>query len=145
MFRVAHTKKHVLNNVDAQVIIAMNVDEGNGNIRRFYPLTLELNTINFLSLTWTIVHAIDEKSPLWGMNQTDIAESNAEIMLLLKGFDDTFSQDVHKRSSYMHHEIVWGAKYVSLLNNVQNGITIIDLSRINDYDRVELNEVALVK
>jgi hypothetical protein len=45
----------------------------------------------------------------------------------------------------MHHEIVWGAKYVSLLNNVQNGITIIDLSRINDYDRVELNEVALIK
>jgi inward rectifier potassium channel len=145
MFRVAHAKKHVLNNVEAQVIIAMNVDEGNGTIRRFYPLTLELSTINFLSLTWTIVHAIDEKSPLWGMNKTDIADSNAEIMVLLKGFDDTFSQDVHKRSSYMHSEIVWGGKYVSLLNNVRNGITVIDLSRINEYENVELNNISLVK
>jgi inward rectifier potassium channel len=145
MFRVAHTKKHVLNNVNAQVTIAMTVDEGNGNIRRFYPLTLELATINFLSLTWTIVHAIDENSPLWGMTEKDLNECNAEIMLLLKGFDDTFSQDVHKRSSYKHYEVVWGAKYVSLLNDIRNGITVLDLSRMNEFDHVELNDIVLVK
>lgn len=87
------------------------------------------------------VHPIDDKSPLYGMNADDLANSNAEIMLLLKGFDDTFSQDVHKRSSYKHYEIIWGAKYVSLLTDVRNGITVIDLSRMNEYDNVQLNEV----
>ncbi|UPT66181.1 MAG: ion channel [Sphingobacteriales bacterium JAD_PAG50586_3] len=143
MFRVAHSKKHVLNNVDAQVILSMNVDEGQGSIRRFFPLKLELSTINFLSLTWTIVHPIDENSPLYGVDENALAAGNAEIMLLLKGFDDTFSQDVHKRSSYKYHEIVWGAKYVSLLNDVQNGVTILDLSRIGEYNKVELNAIAL--
>jgi inward rectifier potassium channel len=142
MFRVAHAKKHVLNNVDAQVIIAMNIEEEHGSVRRFFPLKLELSTINFLSLTWTIVHPIDEASPLFGMNADDLSNSNAEIMLLLKGFDDTFSQDVHKRSSYKHYEIIWGAKYVSLLTDVRRGVTVIDLSRMNEYNKVKLNEVA---
>jgi inward rectifier potassium channel len=132
----------VLNNVDAQVIIAMNIEEEHGSVRRFFPLKLELSTINFLSLTWTIVHPIDEASPLFGMNADDLSNSNAEIMLLLKGFDDTFSQDVHKRSSYKHYEIIWGAKYVSLLTDVRRGVTVIDLSRMNEYNKVKLNEVA---
>lgn len=145
MFRVAHVKKHVLNNVEVQVVASMNVTDDNGNtLRRFFTLPLELNKINFLSLTWTIVHPIDENSPLRGMTDTDLSHSNLELMILLKGFDDTFSQDVHKRSSYKHYEIVWGAKFISLLSNVQNGKVMLDLSRIGHYEKAELNEVVLV-
>lgn len=141
MFRVAHIKKHVLNNVEVQVIASMNIEDNGNQIRRFFPLTLELNKINFLSLTWTIVHPIDDKSPLWNMTADDLAASNFELMILLKGFDDTFSQDVHKRSSYKHFEIEWGAKFVSLLDNTENGVTIIDLSRISEVRKVELNDI----
>ncbi len=145
MFRVAHTKKHVLNNVEVQVVASMNVTDDNGNtLRRFFPLKLELDKINFLSLTWTIVHAIDDDSPLRGMANTDIKTSDLELMILLRGFDDTFSQDVHKRSSYKHNEVVWGAKFVSILGNVQHGKVILDLSRIGEYEKAELNDVVVV-
>lgn len=145
MFRVAHVKKHVLNNVEVQVVASMNVIDDNGNtLRRFFTLNLELSKINFLSLTWTIVHPINDESPLRGMTPEDLKASDMELMILLRGFDDTFSQDVHKRSSYKHTEVVWGAKFVSLLGNVQNGKVILDLSRISEYQKAELNEVVVV-
>lgn len=144
MFRVAHTKKHVLNNVEVQVVASMNVTDDTGKtLRRFFTLSLELSKINFLSLTWTIVHPIDENSPLAGMTAEDLNTSNLELMILLKGFDDTFSQDVHKRSSYKHYEIVWGAKFISILSDVQDGKVMLDLSRIGEYEKVELNEIVL--
>lgn len=134
MFRTAHAKKHVLNNVEVQVIAAINVEENGVEIRRFYPLELELNKINFLSLTWTVVHPINEQSPLFNLTEENLKQANVEIMILLKGFDDTFSQEVHKRSSYKYFDIVWGVKFVSLMGSMRNGKAIVNLSRISEYE-----------
>ena len=55
----------------------------------------------------TVVHPMDEVSPLYGKSPEDLAERAAEIMVLIRGFDDTFSQVVNARSSYRHDEILW--------------------------------------
>lgn len=120
--------------MEVQVIAAINVEENGVEIRRFYPLELELNKINFLSLTWTVVHPINEQSPLFNLTEENLRQANVEIMILLKGFDDTFSQEVHKRSSYKYFDIVWGVKFVSLMGSMRNGKAIVDLSRISEYE-----------
>jgi inward rectifier potassium channel len=66
--------------------------------RKFEPLKLERDGIYFLALTWTVVHPIDETSPLYGKTVEDLARLQAEFLILIKGFDDTFSQTVHSRS-----------------------------------------------
>lgn len=140
MFRVAHLKNHVLNNVECQMILAMAVDENGVKVRRFYQLKLELSKINFLSLTWTVVHPIDDESPMKTMNQADFENADAEILILLRGYDDVFSQEVHKRYSYKYTETVWGAKFVSLLGNITSDKKqILDLSRLGEFERVPLN------
>jgi len=54
----------------------------------------------FLPLHWVVVHPIDEASPLHGVDAEAFRSSQAEILILLSAMDETFSQNVHVRSSY---------------------------------------------
>ena len=53
----------------------------------------------------------------------DLANVSAEILILIQGFDDTFSQEVHSRYSYRHDEIVWGAKLIPAFQSGYQGRT----------------------
>jgi inward rectifier potassium channel len=58
--------------------------------------------------------------------------------------DETFSQQVHARSSYKPDEIVWGARFKNIFNPPDaHGNLSVDVGRIDEYDRVELPELAL--
>ena len=70
-------------------------------------LDLERKRVVFFPLSWTIVHPIDEKSPMFGMTAQELAERDAEFLVLLSGIDETFSQLVHARTSYKPAEIVF--------------------------------------
>ena len=107
--------------------------------RDFVTLELERNRVVFFPLAWTIVHPIDEKSPLHGMSKADLVARDGEFLILLNGFDETFSQNVHTRSSYKPEEIVWGAKFKTMLNiPSDDGMISVDIRNLHDYDRVEV-------
>ena len=112
-FRVANRRSNNLMEVEARVLL-MTVEAMEGELRRKYQeLTLERKTVLFLPLTWTVVHPIDEASPLYGKTADDLTGVQAEFLILIKGFDDTFYQTLHTRHSYRHDEIVWGAEIQS--------------------------------
>ena len=91
----------------------------------------------FFPLSWTIVHPIDENSPLRNETEASLRKCDAELLVLLNGFDETFSQTVHTRSSYKGDEIVWGAKFASMFNPpTDEGIISVDIRRLSDFDRV---------
>jgi inward rectifier potassium channel len=95
--------------------------------------------VTFFPLTWTVVHPIDELSPLWGLTAADLSDLDAEFLVLLNGFDETFSQNVHTRSSYKADEIVWGAKFKSAFNPPrEDGTITVDIRKIDDVERVSL-------
>jgi inward rectifier potassium channel len=107
--------------------------------REFIPLKLERDRVVFFPLTWTVVHPIDQSSPLWGWREQDLRASDAEFLVLLNGFDETFSQNVHTRSSYTADEVVWGAKFRTVFNEPdQRGSISIDIGKIHEIDRVAL-------
>jgi len=64
--------------------------------------------------------------------------SEASFAIILKTFDDAFSQTVHSRTSYQPHEIVWGAKFKPVFDRAEDGRIILDLSKIDDYELAEL-------
>lgn len=69
----------------------------------------------------------------------DLVECDAEFLILLNGFEETFSQTVHARSSYTADEVVWGAKFTSMFNpaDAQSAISV-DIRKLHDLDRVPL-------
>ena len=136
MFRVANARKNQLIEIEASVILAINTSVDGKVQRRFQNLELEIKKINFLSLSWTIVHPIDENSPLYNLTQQDYEDGNVEILILIKGIDDTYATTVYSRSSYTFKEILWQAKFVPIITNKAGGKTEIDLSRISEYTLV---------
>jgi inward rectifier potassium channel len=137
-FRIANERDNQLIEVEAQVLLSRREFQDGQTKRRFYPLTLERTQVTFFPLTWTVVHPIDESSPLLGLTQESLTESDAEFLILLKAFDDTFSQIVHARSSYKYDEVIVGAKFESIYGTDERGKTTVDLHRIHDIERINL-------
>ena len=133
MFRVANQRSNNLMEVQAQVLLMTIGGTPQKPERKFEPLTLERDGILFLALTWTIVHPIDESSPFFGKTPEDLRRMQAEIIILIKAFDETFSQVVHNRHSYRIDEFVWGAKFKSAFDVGANGEIILELNRLGDY------------
>jgi len=139
MFRMAPYKNNVLSEVEAKVSLAMQVEENGKMMNRFFNLDLEIAKINSLALSWTIVHPINEKSPLYNFNYTDILNSKMEALVFIKAFDEVFSNTVVQRFSYIAPEVVWGAKFKLMYHaDKENGTTILDLDKLNAYEKVEL-------
>lgn len=138
MFRIANSKNNQLVEPEVSVLVAMQVEENGQSVRRFFDLELELKKVTFLALSWTLVHPIDEKSPLYGINSEQLAEADAEIIILFKAFDDTFSQSVQSRFSYKFDEIIWGRKFTTIFKLDEDGINSVDLSALDMHEAVEL-------
>lgn len=144
MFRLANQRRSSL--IDLQVELNLSyVEEVDGKpVRRFVQLELERKRVSLLSLNWTVVHPLDEHSPLKGVTYDEMIKAQANFTVLLKAFDDTFSQTVHSRTSYQSDEIVWGAKFKPVFERDADGQIVLDLSKISHHEKVEINQLLLV-
>jgi inward rectifier potassium channel len=90
-----------------------------------------------MPLSWTVVHPIDENSPLYDVSEEEFLASDPELLILVTGMDETFSQLVHSRSSYEAAEVVWQARFQSLFEpDRPRGHLAIDVSRLHDIEPV---------
>ena len=129
-FRIVNERRNTLMELEARVLL-MTVEPRNGVPQRRYDvLVLERKGVIFFPLTWTIVHPIDESSPLFGKTAADLERLQAELLILIKGFDDTFSQTVNSRYSYRFDEIVWNARFAPAFHIDDEGDMILDLGRV---------------
>ena len=138
MFRIVNQRSNQL--VDLQATVLLNRRKRDGahhNDREFIPLKLERDRVVFFPLAWTIVHPIDGDSPLRGWRSEDLVECDVEFLILLNGFEETFSQTVHARSSYRADEIVWGARFASMFNPTdEDGVLSVDIRKLHDIEAV---------
>lgn len=138
MFRLVNGRNNQLIEVEAKVMFARFVNEDGRTVRRFDFLELERRKVTFFPLAWTVVHPIDEKSPLYGLSDQDYLRTDAEILILLTATDETFAQVVHTRSSYKPHEIRCGHKFVNIYNQVEDGDPIsIDIRKLSSIEPAE--------
>jgi inward rectifier potassium channel len=139
MFRVANQRTNQLIEVEATLNMSRLETTSDGRkIRKFHELLLERDRVNFFHLSWTVVHPIDERSPIYGVTKEELEETDAEFLIMLKGFDDTFSQDVHARTSYKAREIMYGRKFKSIIRTAEDGFTEIDLAKIHDHEEAPI-------
>jgi inward rectifier potassium channel len=139
MIRIANAQDNQLIEMEVQIVLSRIEEEEPGQrIRKFYQLPLERDKINFLSLSWTIVHPMDETSPLYGCTEADLKNGEVEFMVLIKGFDDTYFQNIYVRSSYKYHEMVWGARFIHTYDRSASGKTVLNLSTLGACERAEL-------
>jgi inward rectifier potassium channel len=132
-FRIVNLRPNILMELEANLVL-MTVEGPPGKMtRRFQPLKLERDKIYFLALTWTIVHPLEETSPLYGKNAEDLERLQAEFVILIKAFDDTFSQVVHSRYSYRYDELAWQAKFQPAFEIDESGDMILNVDRVGSH------------
>ena len=145
MFRIVPYKNNNLSDVEIKVTISITTEENGKLTDKFFDLELEYAKINGLALSWTIVHPIDDKSPFFGLRKEDIANTDLEIMVFLKGFDQVFSNNVVTRTSYVNSEIIWGGRFNMMFKPSEDmNKTIIQIDKLNDFDLIELPESAAI-
>ncbi len=131
-FRITNARSNVLMDLEARVLL-MTVNRSDGQLKRaFLDLSLERRHVYFFPLTWTVVHPIDSESPLRGRTAEDLRGMEAELLILIKGFDDTFSQIVHSQYSYRYDEILWGAKFEPAFHVDPKGDLVLDVNRVHE-------------
>jgi inward rectifier potassium channel len=139
MMRMANMRDNQIIDLRARINCSWLEDGTAGIGRRFQLLGLERSEVMLFPLAWTLVHPITEESPLWGLTDEDLRKAEFEFLVLVSGIDETFSQQVHARSSYKPAEIVWGAKFRNIFNPPDaQGRLSVDIHRIDQSDPVPL-------
>ncbi|MBV9493871.1 MAG: hypothetical protein JOZ54_06470 [Acidobacteria bacterium] len=140
MFRVINQRASEIVDLQAKVLFARRRPDGKGTANReFLPLKLERDSVVLFPLSWTIVHPIDRDSPLFGMAQDDLEGCDGEFLVLFNGFDETFNQTVHTRSSYKMNEILWGARFRTMFNPIEDdGIVSVDVGKLDEVEPATL-------
>lgn len=138
MFRLVNGRSNQMIEVEAKVMFSRFCPENDKLVRKFDILELERRKVTFFPLSWTVVHPIDEDSPLFGLTEMDLHRTDAEIMILLSATDETFAQVVHSRTSYKPDQIRVGSKFVSIYNEMQDGEPIsIDVRKLSLTERAD--------
>lgn len=142
MMRVASYKNNNLTDAEAKLTAGLMMEENGNTTNKFFSLELEYNNVNSLTLSWTIVHPINENSPFYKFTLEDFKNIKGEVLLYVKAFDDMFSNTVAARTSYTFDELVIGAKFIPMFHRSEdNGMTILDLEKLNTYKEVNISEV----
>ncbi len=139
MFRFASYKdNHNLTNVEVKVNLSLLEEENGKMIYKFYDLPLERSRVDSLSMNFTVVHPIDENSPLQGFAQEDMQAADVEVYVLVRGFDDVYSTTVLQRTSYTYDEIKFNVKFVQMYRESEDRMTtILELHKLNEFRVLE--------
>jgi inward rectifier potassium channel len=137
-FRIINSRNNQIIDLHVRLLVSRFENNPSGiAVRRYYPLSLERESVVFFPLSWTVVHVIDQQSPLYGVTEEELCASGAEFLILLTGMDETFSQVVNARSSYRASEIIWDAKFTDIfIYDPEGRMAGVDMKRFHDTARV---------
>lgn len=139
MLRMSPYKNTNLTDAEAKITLGMTFEENGKLVNKFYQLELEYAHVNALTLSWTLVHPITENSPLYGLTADDFAKIDGEILVFVKMFDDMYSTNVVKRTSYTFAEVVYGAKFnLMYFRSADDSKTILEIDKLNSYNRITI-------
>lgn len=136
MFRLSNLRHNQL--IEVEINVTLAYFEKDSKTRSFERLNLERDKVALFPTSWTIVHPITEESPFYGLGPDEIPNLKAEVIILLKAFDDTFSQTIYSRTSFHSNEILWGKKFKPMFHLKADGQTLLDLRLINEMESHEI-------
>jgi inward rectifier potassium channel len=138
MVRIANERATGL--VEAQIRLVLVRDETTVEgeaIRRFHTLPLSRSSSAVFALSWTVIHAIDESSPLHGETSESLGKARTDIVASLIGIEEATGQTVHARHSWKGQEIRFQHRFVDILVRTPQGQPALDYTRFHDVERID--------
>ena len=133
MFRAANQRGNSILDAEVHVSLASQYTTREGvNIRRFQELKLVRPRNPLFALSWTIMHALDETSPMHGLGLAEMLERDMELVVMLSGTDETINDRIYARHSYVAEEILWHKRFVDVISVTPSGQRMVDLHHFHD-------------
>ena len=133
MFRTANKRRNQILEATLQVYLLRDEVSAEGQaMRRFYTLPLLRSQTPSFSLSWSVIHPIDENSPLYGATPESLKQMQASIVVALSGLDETVAQVLHARHTYAAQDILWNHRLVDIFHDTPEGHRYIDYNDFHD-------------
>ena len=132
MLRAANQRHNLIYSANVRLAVLEDSELGGVKIRRFRDLAPVRDSNPAFTLTWTIMHEIDEASPIHAWGQARSAAQDAELVVILSGFDGSSGQTIYGRWAYRASDIIWDARFVDIVGTDPDGTRTIDYARFHD-------------
>jgi inward rectifier potassium channel len=135
LVRAANLRQNVIQEASARLYMVRDeVTEEGFRIRRVLDLPLVRSQHPMFMLGWTIMHVIDESSPLARQTAESLRLSSASFVLTMSGTDDTTGQTLTARAEYSNQDIRWDAAFHDMLVETSDGTLHLDYQRFHEVD-----------
>ncbi|WP_343748688.1 ion channel [Fluviicola sp.] len=136
MFKIVNQRNSVLLNTKIHVMLSLVNEDSSTNMvtRKYYNIPLEVDFVRYFPLTWTLVHVIEEDSPLYDLNLSEIKAKLAELLIIIEAFDETYSQTVVRKHSYAEHQWASGVKFKKNFSADETGTIVLNIHEISDLE-----------
>jgi inward rectifier potassium channel len=141
LVRAANQRQNVVQDASAQLhMLRDEVTEEGFRIRRVIDLPLVRSQHPMFVLGWTIMHVIDDASPLKSETAESLHENAAAFILSVSGTDETTGQVLIARAEYSSEDIRWNATFHDILEEAEDGTLHIDYSKFHDVEPLANSE-----
>jgi len=131
MVQIGNGRAAVLADARAQLNVLLNETTADGNVfHRAQELRLERAHIPIFPLFWTLMHVLDERSPLHGYDAARAVKANAQVFVTIEARDPTLATTVHDIRNYPAKDMRFGMRYADALTTADDGTPVLDLTRI---------------
>jgi inward rectifier potassium channel len=135
MLRIGNGRPSVM--ADARVkisILLSEVSTEGAQFRRTHELALVRNTIPVFPLTWTVMHEINQHSPLHGLTPETFRAADARLFVSFEARDPTLAMVVHDLCDYAPDAVLFGMRYVDVIGVDEDGNTCADMTKLSDLE-----------
>jgi inward rectifier potassium channel len=132
MFRLANVRANQIfeARINLTMLRAETTVEGR-RIRRLVDLRPVRDTNPMFILTWSVMHRIDEKSPLFGIDLARMRPGELDFMAVMTGLDATTSATVHARHAYALPDVLIDHMFEDIIQSDETGMYTIDYRRLH--------------
>ncbi|MBW4517348.1 MAG: ATP-sensitive inward rectifier potassium channel 10 [Timaviella obliquedivisa GSE-PSE-MK23-08B] len=132
-FRAANQRHNQIVEAHTRVYLMQDEKTQEGNfLRRFHELKLTRHRTPSFTLSWNVMHPINEDSPLYGQTLESLEKSRAQIAVSISGTDETVAYNIHARHMFSPCEILWDHQFVDLFYQSSNGDRYLDYTHFHE-------------
>ena len=138
MIRIANSRLNVISEASAKLRLIWDEETSHQRpFRKILDLRLEREEHPIFILGWTLLHVIDEHSPLFGQTLEMLKARDAALILSVSGVDETANQTQHAHQYYRCEQIRWNHRYVDMFHNENGALREIHFSRMHETQEVD--------
>jgi inward rectifier potassium channel len=133
MIRIANARHNTISQATARLwLFRLEHTKEREQFRRYYELKLDRREHPMFSLSWTLLHIIDDESAFKGMTADNFAEAEGALVLNVNGVDDNSAQRLYARQIYSRHDIRWHHRYRDITSLSERGRLVLDYTKFHD-------------